>query len=73
MLIFKGVSFFLRFSNIYKHHNLEVYSSLYSEGFYWGVCWYIIHSDLYNILFIKTWWKMYYFLSIDNIFWFMEW
>ncbi len=28
------------------HQNLELYSSLY----YWGVCLYMIHTDLYNNL-----------------------
>ncbi len=53
----KAVSFFLHFSCTYIHQTLQFYSSLYSEGFYWGVCLYIIHTDLYNILPLKTWWK----------------
>ncbi len=50
-------SLFLHFSSIYIHQILEFYFYLYSEGIYWGVCSYIIHTDLYNILFLKTWWK----------------
>ncbi len=34
---------------------LEVYSYLYSEDFYWGIFSYIFHSDLYNIVLLKTW------------------
>ncbi len=49
------VSFFLHFSNNYKHQDLEVNSSLYYEDFYWGIFSYIIHADLYNILLLKTW------------------
>ncbi len=48
------MSLFLHFSITFIHQTLQFYSSLYSEGFYWGVCSYFIHVDLYNILFLKT-------------------
>ncbi len=51
----KAVSFFLHFSSTYINQNLQFYSYLCYEGFYWGVCSYIIHTDLYNILPLKTW------------------
>ncbi len=30
--------FYLHFSNTYIHLNLQFYSYLYSESFYWRVC-----------------------------------
>ncbi len=53
----KAVSLFLHFSSTYIHQDLEIYSSLYSEGFYRRVCLYIICPGLYNLLFLKTWRK----------------
>ncbi len=47
--IFK--EFYLHFSSTYRHQNLECYSSLYSEGFYCGVCSYFTHINYYSILF----------------------
>ncbi len=57
MQIFKCCEFFLHFSCTYIHQILEINSSLYSEGFYRRVCLYMIHTDLYNSLFLKTWRK----------------
>ncbi len=65
----KTTSLFLHFSSTYMHQHLQFNSSLYSELFYWGVCSYITHTDLYNILFVKTWCE----IVIFSIFTFMEW
>ncbi len=60
MPIFKGKSLFLHFSSTDIHQNLELYSSLYYEGFTWGICLYFIHTGFYNILFLQTWRKCLY-------------
>ncbi len=60
--------FFLHFSSTYTHQNLQFYSALYSEGFYWGVCSYFIHTDLYNSLFLKTWQKCIYLKAVSLFF-----
>ncbi len=49
------------------HQNVELYSSLYSEAFYLGICLYFIHTDLYNILFVKNMAKMPY-LKVISLF-----
>ncbi len=57
-LYLKVKSLFLHISSTDIHQNLELYSSLYYEGFYWGICLHFIHTDLYNILFVKNMAKM---------------
>ncbi len=37
-------SFLYHFRCTYIHQHLQFYSCLYSEGFYWGVCSYIIQT-----------------------------
>ncbi len=49
------VSFFSILVTLTNTKTLEAYSYLYSEDFYWGIFSYIIHSDLYNIVLLKTW------------------
>lgn len=39
--------------NVCKLADFQIYSYLYSGGFYGGVCLYIIHGHLYNILFLN--------------------
>ncbi len=48
------MSLFLHFSSTEIYQILQFYSYLYSEDFYWGICSYIIHNDLYTILFLNT-------------------
>ncbi len=66
-LYLKVISLFLHFSSTDIHQNLELYSSLYSEGFYRGICLYFIHTGFYNILFLKTWRKCLY-LTVISLF-----
>ncbi len=66
-LYLKVISLFLHFSSTDIHQNLELYSSLYSEGFYLGICLYFIHTGFYNILFLKTWRKCLY-LKVISLF-----
>ncbi len=66
-LYLKVISLFLHFSITDIHQNLELYSSLYSEGFHWGICLYFIHTDLNNILMLKTWRKCLY-LKVISLF-----
>ncbi len=47
------------------HQNLGVYSYLYSEDLYCRVCSYIIHTDLYNILFLKNRQKCIFFKGCE--------
>ncbi len=72
--IFKGCkfNFFLHFSNMFIHQIVQFYSYLFSKGFYKVVCSYAIHQIIYNILFIPKN-MVNFFLSLDSIFWFMEW
>ncbi len=70
---FSKMSLYLHFSSIYILQNLQFYSYLYFQGFYWGVCSYISHTYLYNILFLKTKCICICFLSIVSIFWFILW
>ncbi len=66
-LYLKVISLFLHFSSTDIHQNLELYSSLYYEGFTWGICLYFIHTGFYNILFLKTWRKCLY-LTVKSLF-----
>ena len=62
----------LQFSGNYTHQTLHFYSCLYSEGFYRGICSYIIFLIIY-ILFPKKILKIYCFLAVQSIFCIMEW
>ncbi len=66
-LYLKVIRFFLHFSSTDIHQNVELYSSLYSEGFYLGICLYFIHTAFYNNLFLKTWRKCLY-LKVKSFF-----
>ncbi len=66
-LYLKVISLFLHFSSTDIHQNLELYSSLYYEGFPRGVCLYFIHTGFYNILFLKTWRKCLYLKVIEFV------
>ncbi len=67
MPIFKGNSLFLHFSSTDIHQNLELYSSLYYEGFSWGICLYFIHTDFTTFYSLKTWRKCLY-LKVISLF-----
>ncbi len=67
MPIFKGKEFVSPLQQHWHTPNLELYSSLYSEGFHWGICLYFIHTDLYNISFLQTWRKCLY-LKVISLF-----
>ncbi len=61
--IFKDSEFFYFISAAVTYTKLYSFflATVHSEGFYRGVCSYIIHSDLCDILFLKTWWFYYFF------------
>ncbi len=61
------MSLFLCFSSTYMHRILEFSSSLYSKGFYWGVC-----SLIYTILIPKNKLKCIFFCLFSVFFWFMH-
>ncbi len=61
----------MHFSSTYTHTTLHFYSCLYLEGFYRGICLYIIFLIIYNIYSPKNCEKnasfkaLYLFVSID--------
>ncbi len=66
-LYLKVKSLFLHFSSTDIHQNLELYSSLYYEGFTERICLYFIHTGFYNILFLQTWRKCLYLKVIKFV------
>jgi len=59
--------------HLHTHQTIHIYSCLYSEGFYRGICSYIIFLIIYNILFPPKMVKIYCFPAVQSIFWIMEW